>query len=115
MLFPQSANKAIAKAFYDKRIEVLADTVERDEEGGIVRKGQTVKAEFFGNVRFNDLGEVMSELGLSESIDICVTCAVDVPIGLNDMFRYDGKIYVATNVVPSDSHLTIAGKLWASQ
>lgn len=115
MLFPQSANKAIAKAFYDKRIEALTDTVERDEEGGIVRKRQTVKAEFFGNVRFNDLGEVMSELGLSESIDICVTCAVDVPISLNDMLRYDGKVYVATNVVPSDSRLTITGKLWASQ
>lgn len=115
MLFPESASKAIAKTFYDKRIEVLSDTVERDEEGGVVRKGQTIEAEFFGNVRFNDLGEVMTELGLSESIDICVTCAVSAPISLDDMFRYDGKIYIATNVVPSDSHLTLTGKLWASQ
>lgn len=115
MLFPESANKAIAKAFYDKRIEVLTDTVEQDKEGGIVRKGQAVKAEFFGNVKFNDLGEAVSELGLSESIDICVTCAVDSPISLNDMFRYDSRIYAATNVIPSDSHLMITGKLWASQ
>ena len=115
MLFPESAKKAIADAFYDKTIEVLTaeDTV--DAEGGVVKGSLTTKSTLQGNVRFNNLGEVQTELGLIDSIDICVTCGADENISVNDVLRYNDKLYIATSVIPSDSHLTIVGNLWVAQ
>ena len=110
MLWPNAAKKAIADSFYDKTIEVLSSETRLDDEGGVIRNSQSIKSSFKGNVRFNNLGELQSELGLSESIDICVTADNEASIGLNDLFTYLGVTYVATNVIPSDSHLTIIGK-----
>lgn len=110
MLWPDSAKDAIANAFYDKVIVVLNSTTTKDAEGGVVRNSQSVKTSFKGNVRFNDLGELQAELGLVESIDISVTCNTNAEIELNDIFRYNNRLYVAINVIPSDSHLTIIGK-----
>lgn len=115
MLWPDSAKDAIAKAFYDKVIVVLNSTTTKDSEGGIVRNSQSVKTSFKGNVRFNDLGELQAELGLVESIDISVTCNTNAEIELNDIFRYNSQLYVATHVIPSDSHLTVIGKKWQEQ
>lgn len=115
MLFPNSAKNAIAKSFYDKTIEVLTaeDTV--DAEGGVVKGSFTVKSTFQGNVRFTNLGEVQTELGLVDSIDICVTCGADENVSVDDILRCSNKLYVATSVIPSDSHLTIVGTLWEAQ
>lgn len=110
MLWPNAAKDAIANTFYDKVIVVLDSTTTKDSEGGIVRNSQSVKTSFKGNVRFNDLGELQAELGLVESIDISVTCNTNAEIELNDIFRYNSQLYVATNVIPSDSHLTVIGK-----
>ena len=112
MLWPNEASEAIAKAFYDKVIVVLNKTVQRDEEGGIIRNAESVKTSFKGNVRFNDLGELQADLGLTESIDVVITCNANAEIAVDDIFRLDAnRRYVATNVIPSDSHLTITGKL----
>ena len=115
MLFPESAKKAIADAFYDKTIEVLTaeDTV--DAEGGVVKGSLTTKCTFQGNVRFTNLGELQAELGLVKTIDICVTCGADENVSVNDLLRCSNKLYVATSVIPSDSHLTIVGNLWEAQ
>ncbi len=115
MLFPNSAKNAIAKSFYDKTIEVLTaeDTV--DAEGGVVKGSLTTKCTFQGNVRFANLGEIQTELGLVKSIDICVTCGADENVSVNDLLRCSNKLYVATSVIPSDSHLTIVGNLWQAQ
>ncbi len=115
MLFPDKAKNAIAKSFYDKTIEVLSaeDTV--DVEGGVVKGSHTTKCTFQGNIRFTNLGEIQTELGLVDSIDICITCGVDENVSVNDLLRYSNKLYVATSVIPSDSHLTIVGKLWEVQ
>ncbi len=110
MLWPDSARNAIADAFYDKVIVVLNTDTQYDQEGGIVRNTQSVKTSFKGNVRFSDLGELQAELGLVESIDISVTCNTNAEIELNDIFRYNGRLYVATHTIPSDSHLTIVGR-----
>ena len=115
MLFPESAKKAIAQSFYDKTVEVLASQDTIDAEGGVVKGSLTVKSTLQGNVRFTNLGELQTELGLVESIDICVTCGADEDVVVNDLLRYNGKLYVATSVIPSDSHLTIVGNLWGAQ
>lgn len=114
MLWPNEAKTAIADAFYDKTIEILSSEPQLDAEGGVIRGTQSVRTSFTGNVRFNNLGELQSELGLSESIDISVTCDTSVDINLNDLFRYNGETYAATSVIPSDSHLTIVGRKYVA-
>ena len=110
MLWPNEAKNAIADAFYDKTIQVLSSETTKDEEGGVIRNSQSVKSSFRGNVRFNDLGEIQAELGLVDSIDICITCNTNAEIEVNDLFRLGSRLYVATSVIPSDSHLTVIGK-----
>jgi hypothetical protein len=112
MLWPDEAKNAIANVFYDKTIEIISTETQRDEEGGIIRNAQTVTGSFKGNVRFNSLGEVQTELGLVDSIDICITCDVATEIVVNDLFKYGVNVYQATSVIPSDSHLTVVGKKW---
>ena len=115
MLFPNKAKQAIAKSFYDKTIEVLTTEDTIDAEGGVVKGSLTTKCTFQGNVRFTNLGEIQTELGLVKSIDICVTCGADENVSVNDLLRCSNKLYVATSVIPSDSHLTIVGNLWQAQ
>ena len=115
MLFPDSAKKAIADSFYDKTVEVLTSQDTVDEEGGVVKGSLTTKCTLRGNVQFSNLGEMQTTLGLVNAIDICVTCGADENVSVNDLLRYDNKLYVATSVIPSDSHLTIVGNLWEAQ
>ena len=110
MLWPDGAKKAIAEAFYDKVIIVLNSETQRDAEGGAIRNRQSIKTSFKGNVRFNNLGEIQTELGLVDLIDICVTCDKNTEIEVDNLFRYNNRLYVATDVIPSDSHLTVIGK-----
>lgn len=111
MFFPNSAKEALKKAFYDKTIEVLTAEGIIDEEGGVKKGELIVKSTFRGNVQFTNLGEIQSELGLIDAIDVCITCANTESIAVNDLLRYDGRLYRATSVLPSDSHLTIVGNL----
>lgn len=115
MLFPKEAITTIEKTFYDKTVTKVEVSNALDAEGGLVKGEPKDGDSFLGNVRFNDLGVVVSELGLSESIDICITCPVSVAMELGGLFRYDDVVYQATNVVPSDSHLTITGKKWPAE
>ena len=115
MLWPNEAKKAIANAFYDKTIELLSIETRLDDEGGVIRNTQSVSGSFTGNVRFSNLGELQTELGLSESIDISITCDTSTAIHLNDLFRYNDKVYQATDIIPTDSHLTIIGKIYGKQ
>ena len=115
MLFPKKIIDAVANTFYDKKIDILTVTDSLDAEGGSKRVIGSIKGSFYGNVRFSDLGEVKEELGLVESIDICITCRSTETIALNDLISYENKTYLVTKVIPTDSHLTITGKLWENQ
>ena len=112
MLYPQSAKKAIENAFYDKTISVLSDTETIDSEGGVVRTSSTAKSTFKGNVRFNALGELQNEMGLVKNIDIAITCPTTSQVELNDIFQYNGMKYIATSVIPYDSHKMVVGEKW---
>jgi len=114
MLFPTDAKTKIAEAFYDKMVEVLAKTETTDSEGGVVKSGTTTKSTFTGNVRFTALGEVQVELGLVERIDIAITCDPATEVIVDDLLQYAGNKYVATEVLPFDSHLLIVGRKWQS-
>ena len=114
MLFPESAKRAISETFYDKEVNILTDTETIDEEGGIVRETE-IGSKFLGNARFNALNELQVELGLMENIDIVITCPTETAVELNDVLQYNGVNYIATDVLPYDSHKLIVGKIWAKQ
>jgi len=115
VLFPDKAKTAISNAFYDKEVSILDKTETLDDEGGVVKSGETVKSTFKGNVRFTVLGEEQSEIGLVENIDIQITCATDVEVKVDDLLLYQGVKYVAVDVLPFDSHKTIMGRKWEKQ
>jgi hypothetical protein len=112
MLFPDSAKKVIAETFYDKVVAVLDKLESVDSEGGVVKDGWEAKSTFKCNVRFTALSEVQSELGLTEEIDVAITCPTDTAVEVDDILQYGGFKYIATEVLPRDSHKLIVGRKW---
>ncbi len=115
MLFPDDAKKAIAKSFYDKVVEILEKSETIDAEGGVVKSGETVKSTFKGNVRFEALGKIQAEIGLTDQIDIAITCDASTDIAVDDLMQYAGIKYVAADVLPYDSHIMIVGRKWQAE
>ena len=115
MLFPDSAKKKIAEAFYDKTVSILTKTETLDSEGGVVKGATAVKGTFKGNVRFNALGELKTELGLTHNIDIAISCPTDTAVEVDDLLQYAGVKYVVTDALPRDSHKYIMGEKWRVQ
>lgn len=109
MLLPANFTDEIAKHFYDKTVTKLEKTTTSSD--GWVEESGTPAGTFKANVRFGNLEEAQSDMGLTEQIDILVTCAADVDIQTGDLFDYQGTHYRA-EVRPFDSHLKIAGKKW---
>ena len=114
MLFPDNAKSKIAKAFYDKTVKIYAKTETVDEEGGIVN-GFIAKGTFKGSVRFNSLGELQSELGLTRNIDIAVSCPTDTKVEVDDLLEYNGIKYIVTDALPRDSHKFLMGEKWRAE
>lgn len=112
MLFDDKAKAKIAKAFYDKTIEVLDATENVDAEGGIVKNYKTVKSTFKGNIRFNALGELQTELGLTQNIDVAISCPTNTEVEVGDLVRYSSVTYLVTDSLPRDSHKYIMGAKW---
>lgn len=112
MLFPDSAKKAIAEAFYDKEVTVYGREDSIDEEGGIKKGELTEKCTLKANVCFISYEEKQAEKGLIVEADIKVTCSQDSDVSVDDILNYGGKKYQVIEVLPYDSHLTILGKKW---
>jgi hypothetical protein len=112
MLLPANFTKAVADTFYDKTVKIL-EKVTTETDGWVDESGTTVKSIFQANVRFSKLGEVQNELGLSESIDIAITCSTEVDVKTDTLISYNDVTYNVTAVLPNDSHKKIAGRKWA--
>lgn len=112
MLFNSQAKAEIANVFYDKEVSVLVKQETIDSEGGVVKGGETIKSTFKGNVRFTALAKIQAEIGLADQIDIAITCDPSTDITVDDLLQYAGKKYVATDVLPYDSHILIVGRKW---
>ena len=112
MLFPDSAKAKIKQAFYDKTVEILDATENVDTEGGIVKNMTTIKGTFKSNIRFNALGELQTELGLTKNIDIAISCPTDTEVEVGDLLRYSSITYLVTDSLPRDSHKLIMGAKW---
>lgn len=110
MLLPANFTDTIADHFYDKTVSILTMTTSTTD--GWVEQTGTVSSTFKANVQFNNLGVVQTDLGLTEAIDVSLTCDKSVALAVDGLFEYDGVTYKATAVVPYDSHLKIVGRKW---
>ena len=111
MLLPSNFTQDIARHFYDKTVSVRNKTVS-STDGWVDESATTEKGTFKANVQFNRLGEFQSELGLSEQVDVKMTCPTDVSVEVGDLVAYDGVTYRLTAALPFDSHLKLAGTKW---
>lgn len=108
MLLPDKVSETFAKAFYDKPIQILGIEVIKETDGGIVKR-DSIKSELLGNVRFNNFGISKNEIGNIVDADITITCMPDVDIQIDDRLKYRDVIYGVSEILRSDSHLTIIG------
>ena len=102
----------IAKAFYDKTVEVMKKVTSTDIEGGVISKGLEVVDTFDGNVSFSNCKQIQEEYGLDYQIDIAITTFVDTNININDIIQYDSVVYNVTDVLPCDSHILVVATKW---
>ena len=103
--------KAIAKAFYDKTVEVLANNTITDAEGGVIYKGYATVNNFKGNVNFSNCKKIQEEYGLDYNIDISITTDYK-DLRLNGLIKYQDVIYNVTDILPNDSHVLIVATKW---
>lgn len=111
MLLPADFTSRIADTFYDKQVTKLVKS-ETSDDGWV----ETVTVDgdtFYANVQFSNLGIVQSELGLTEQIDVVMTCLPTTEMEAGDLFEYGGVKYIATKAIPFDSHKKIVGVKWA--
>ncbi len=112
MLLPANFKAIIAENFYDKTVSLVTKST-NSTDGWVTETANTVTGTFKGNVQFDKLAEIRSELGITEQVDISITCDPSVSIEKGDLLQYDNVTYRAVSVLPFDSHKKIAGTKWA--
>lgn len=110
MLLPANFTTTIADTFYDKEVEILEKTT-TSTDGWVTETG-TTSSTFKANVRFENLGEVQTDMGLTEQVDVLITCAADTTVEVGTLLKYADTTYRADAVIPNDSHKRIAGSKW---
>lgn len=116
MLFQKNARQAIAKAFYDKPIELLKVVQGQDEEGGLLPSTLTPIASLLGNI--NPSSELaIEEFGQNTTATAVITISSEngAKIKLADILRANGVVYQVVEYHPYDSHTTLGVKQWRTQ
>ncbi len=110
MLLPNKFKDEVATRFYDKTINIIESSVVTEPDGGTRRDVESIKASFQGNVRFNTLGTIQNELGLTIDADIIITCDTATEANIGEIISYLEQKYIITDSLPCDSHRTITAK-----
>jgi hypothetical protein len=103
--------KQIARAFYDKEVEILEKTTNIDAEGGVTATSLDVINKFKGNVNFSNCKKIQEEYGLDYLINVSITTDYD-GLKLNDVIKYQGVIYNVTDIFKRDSHNLVVATKW---
>ena len=107
MLLPTQFKAIISSTFYDKTFTVATREETVDAEGGVVITTGTPRT-LKGNVQYS-LNERLREIyGITEQVDLAIT--TDQTVAKNDKLTYDGRDYVVTSFVKSDSHNLIVAR-----
>ena len=111
MYIPQTFKDSIKSTFYDKEVEVLENKTSMDDEGGVNYKGLEKVNSFFANVSFSNCKKIQEEYGLNYDINISITTDYK-DLKINNLIKYEDKIYNITDKLKSDSHILYVGILW---
>lgn len=111
MLLPANFTSVVAGHFYDKTVSILGKT-QTNTDGWVTEVSTTAVGTFPANVQFNNLEQGQSDLGLTERIDVIMTCLPDVAVKVDDLVRYDGITFKVMAARPRDSHLKIGAVKW---
>ena len=107
MLITPQFKAIISSTFYDKTFTVATREETVDAEGGVVITTGTPRT-LKGNVQYS-LNERLREIyGITEQVDLAIT--TDQTVAKNDKLTYDGRDYVVTSFVKSDSHNLIVAR-----
>lgn len=113
MRVPKDFTTRIAATFYDKEVSVYASTEEVGQFGSKRIIAAPTEETFMANVQYSKLDQIAKEYGLTEGIDVRITCAVGVP--LHTIIGYDNRQYKVVQSIPFDTHVMLLGKLWLSR
>lgn len=111
MYIPKTMKEKISKVFYDKKISVLKEVINIDNEGGVTVKGYDLIDTFEGNVNFSNCKQIQEEYGLDYKIDLSITTDYN-SLKINNIIKYQEIIYNVTDILPSDSHLLVVATKW---
>ena len=114
MYFPKHARSLIAKAFYDKPLELLKVVQGQDEEGGLLPPTLTSVANLLGNV--NPIMAV-EEFGQNTTSTAVITISREdgAKIKLADKLKVGGIVYEVIELHGYDSHTTLGVRQWQTQ
>ncbi len=112
MYIPKQFKKTIKRVFYDKKVEILEKKIIQDEEGGVISKGLELISFFYGNVNFANNKEIQEQYGLEFQVNVTITTETKTNIKIDDIIRFQGRIFKVVEVLPSDSYLLILGQKW---
>lgn len=111
MLIKNSFKEKIKSEFYDKEVKVLENKIIEDKEGGINYQGLEEKDSFLGNVSFSNCKKIQEDYGLDYEINVSITTDYNL-LKINDLIKYQEKIYSIEEIIVTDSHYLILGKIW---
>ena len=111
MLIKNSFKEKIKSVFYDKEVKVLENKIIEDKEGGINYQGLEEKNSFLGNVSFSNCKKIQEDYGLDYEINVSITTDYNL-LKINDLIKYQEKIYSIEEIIKSDSHYLVLGKIW---
>nr|DAY26593.1 MAG TPA: hypothetical protein [Caudoviricetes sp.] len=111
LLIKNSFKEKIKSVFYDKEVKVLENKIIEDKEGGINYQGLEEKDSFLGNVSFSNCKKIQEDYGLDYEINVSITTDYNL-LKINDLIKYQEKIYSIEEIIVTDSHYLILGKIW---
>ena len=111
MYIPKTFKDSIKSTFYDKEVEILENKTTMDDEGGVNYNGLEKVNSFLGNVSFSNCKKIQEEYGLDYEINISITTDYNL-LKINDLIKYQEKIYSIEEIIVTDSHYLILGKIW---
>ena len=116
MFFPKHARTLIAKAFYDKPLELLKVVQEQDEEGGLLPPTLTSVANLLGNVNPSTTMAV-EEFGQNTTATAVITISREdgAKIKLADKLSVSGVVYEVIELHGYDSHTTLGVRQWQTR
>ena len=103
--------KQIARAFYDKEVEILSKTTNIDAEGGVTASSLDVINKFKGNVNFSNCKKIQEEYGLDYQIDVSITTNYN-ELKIDDFIKFKDVVYSVTDIFERDSHNLVIATKW---